>query len=124
MNQFALYVCNGLFATAVHYAVLTFNLDVMLMTSAGWANFFAAIVGITTSFVGSRYFVFPGRVGKLGHQAAKFLLLYGAIAVMHGVILHFWSDRADLPYTLGFLFVTAIQIIMSYFGNKLYVFPK
>lgn len=124
MSQFARYVCNGLFATAVHYAVLRFNLDVVLMSSVGVANFVAAAFGITASFLGSRYFVFASSAGNLEHQAAKFLLTYGAIAVMHGVILHIWSDRAGLPYTWGFILATGVQVFMSYFGNKVYVFAK
>ncbi|MDX1819772.1 MAG: GtrA family protein [Paracoccaceae bacterium] len=124
MNQFSRYVCNGLFATAIHYAVLTFNLDVIAMTSVGWANFFAAIVGITASFLGSKFFVFAGCIGKLEHQAARFVLVYGAIAVMHGLILHVWSDQAGLPHTWGFLVATIVQVAMSYFANKFYVFSK
>lgn len=124
MNQFARYVCNGLFATGVHYVVLTLNLDVLEMTSVGWANFFAAIVGIGVSFLGSKYFVFAGSTGRLEHQAVKFLLVYGPVAVMHGIILHVWSDIAHLPYTWGFLIATGVQVAMSYFGNKLYVFSK
>ena len=124
MNQFTRYVCNGLFATAVHYAVLRFNLDVVLMSSVGVANFVAAAFGITVSFLGSRYFVFAGSTGRFDQQAAKFLLIYGAIAVMHGALLHIWSDRGGLPYTWGFLVATGVQVFMSYFGNKIYVFAK
>jgi putative flippase GtrA len=124
MNQFQRYVCNGLLATAVHYAVLRFNLDVIGMNSFGWANFVAATVGIIASFLGSKYFVFAGNEGRVDRQAAKFLLMYGAIAVMHGLLLHFWSDRAGLPYTWGFLVGTAAQVSVSYLGNKIYVFSK
>lgn len=124
MNQFSRYVCNGLFATAIHYAVLTFNLDVVAVNSVGLANFLAAIVGITVSFLGSKYFVFAGSAGKLEDQAARFVLVYGAIALMHGLILFVWSDQAGLPHTWGFLVATVVQVAMSYFANKFYVFSE
>lgn len=124
MNQFSRYGCNGLLATAIHYAILTFNLEVIAMTSVGWANFFAAIVGITASFLGSKYFVFAGSAGKIEHQAARFVLVYGAIAAMHGLILYAWSDQAGLPHAWGFLVATVVQVAMSYFTSKFYVFSK
>ena len=58
LGQVARYIVNGLFATAVHYGVLTFCLTVLQLPSAGVANLIAAVFGITASFFGSRYFVF------------------------------------------------------------------
>lgn len=124
MYEFYRYIANGLLATFIHYMILSFNLNVILMGSVGWANFIAAMVGISFSFLGSKYFVFVDRSGNFELQALKFLLLYGAMAVMHGIVLHFWSDRAHLGYTWGFLFATAIQMAMSFFFNKRFIFSK
>ena len=66
------YVINGLFATAVHYIVLTVNLGLFEFKSAGLANFIAAIFGIASSFLGSRYYVFHRTVEGLLQQAMKF----------------------------------------------------
>ena len=123
-TELARYVVNGLVATAVHFAVLSFNLKVWGMSSAGFANFIAAFFGIATSFVGSRYFVFKKRSESIFSQAIKFACLYGAIAMLHGLVLYGWTDRWGYDYRLGFLLATLLQISLSYVGNKTLVFNK
>jgi putative flippase GtrA len=124
-NKFAeivKYVINGLFATAVHYGALTFNLEILSMPSAGLANLIAACFGILTSFLGNRYFVFKQHESNIVSQAIKFSLLYVAIALLHGFILFLWSDWLKLDYRVGFLVATLFQFLLSYIGNKKMVF--
>ena len=116
------YGVNGIVATAVHYAVLTFNLQVLSMSSAGLANMVAALFGISTSFIGSRYFVFRQTEVGILLQAAKFGGLYVTFAVVHGAVLFIWTDWLGYDYRLGFLLATAFQIAGSYLGNKFLVF--
>jgi putative flippase GtrA len=123
-TELARYVVNGLVATAVHFAVLSFNLKVWVLPSAGVANFIAAFFGIATSFVGSRYFVFKKRSESIFSQAIKFACLYGVIAILHGLVLYCWTDRWGYDYRLGFLLATLLQISLSYVGNKTLVFNK
>jgi putative flippase GtrA len=116
------YGINGLVATLVHYSVLTFNLKVLHFSSAGLANLLAAVFGITTSFLGSRYFVFANTGRSVLEEAVKFLGLYAAIAVLHGLLLFVWTDWYALDYKLGFVLATVLQVSLSYFGNKFLVF--
>ena len=116
------YGINGLAATAVHYGVLTFNLKAIEISSAGLANLIAAVFGIGASFLGSRYFVFATKDEPILKQAIKFSGLYGAIALLHGLVLLIWTDRHGLDYRLGFLIATVIQVLLSYLGNKFLVF--
>lgn len=116
------YVINGVAATGVHYTALLINLHVLGIASAGLANLLAALVGITASFLGSRYFVFRGHTESLLRQAAKFGLLYGAIALLHGLVLYLWTDLAGFDYRIGFLFALVLQVALSYWGNKRLVF--
>jgi len=118
------YVLNGLIATAVHYSVLLFNVEVLLLSSVGIANFIAALFGITTSFLGSRYFVFQSNSDAIVIQAIKFSTLYGAIALLHGFFLLVWSDNLLLGYREGFLLATSLQISIGYMGSKYLVFKK
>jgi putative flippase GtrA len=120
--QLARYIVNGLVATAVHYAALQFNLTVLGIPYAGLANLLAAVVGITTSFLGSRYFVFRAQTGSLWHQFAKFGLLYACIALLHGSVLWLWTDVGKLDFRIGFLLATALQVMLSFWGNKALVF--
>ncbi len=123
-TQVARYAINGLLATAVHFAVLSFNLQVVGMSSAGMANMFAAVVGISASFLGSRYFVFRNHNEAISRQAARFGLLYALITSLHGIVLYIWSDVWQLDYRIGFLFATVFQVALSYWGNKILVFKK
>ncbi len=116
------YIVNGLVATSIHYGVLRFNIEVLDFPSAGLANGVAAVFGIAASFVGSRYFVFRGSQGRLLQQGALFLLAYGCIAVLHGLVLFVWSDVYRLDYTIGFLVATGMQVACSFLVNKFMVF--
>jgi putative flippase GtrA len=118
------YAANGLVATSVHFCVLQVNLKMLDMTSAGLANFIAACFGIIVSFVGNRYFVFRAYQRSIMHQFSKFGGLYTAIALLHGAALYGWSDLLGWDYRTGFLIATLLQIIFSYWGNKLLVFDK
>jgi putative flippase GtrA len=116
------YVINGLFATAVHFSILFLCLRVIGIPLAGISNLIAAVFGIAASFLGSRYFVFPKTGEKISTQALKFSGLYGAIAVLHGVVLFIWTDWLGLDYRIGFLLATVLQVSLSYVGNKFLVF--
>ncbi len=116
------YAINGFVATAVHFAVLAFNLHVLHFSSAGLANLTASLFGISASFIGSRYFVFPRTGEPMVAEALRFSGLYGAIALLHGAVLLVWSDYFALDYRLGFLLATVLQVSLSYLVNKFLVF--
>lgn len=118
------YIINGLFATLVNYGILNFNMLVLDMNSAGVANFIAAIFGITVSFLGSRYYVYKQHSSTISSQVVRFVLLYGFIAILSGLVLYVWSDIYDLSYHIGFVIATFIQMLFSYFGNKVLVFKN
>jgi putative flippase GtrA len=120
--ELARYGINGIVATCVHYAVLTFNLKILAFSSAGLANLVAALFGIGASFVGSRYFVFQRTNEDVMTQILRFSGLYGFIFLLHGLALFVWSDYYGQDYTVGFLLVTVVQVSLSYLGNKFLVF--
>jgi putative flippase GtrA len=100
------------------------NVKILLFESTGLANLIAAIFGITASFIGSKYFVFPGRNDSAYKQIIKFSFLYAAIALCHGLILFIWTDRFALDYRIGFVLATCFQVSLSFIGNKYMVFKK
>jgi len=116
------YVVNGLLATAVHFSILTLNMQVFEMHSAALANGLASIVGISVSFIGSKFYVFRKYGGKIAGQALKFFILYACIASIHVGILFLWSDFLGFRYQIGFIIAIIFQVGMSFFGNKLIVF--
>jgi putative flippase GtrA len=117
------YVVNGVLATLVHFAVLELCLGMIGLRSAGLANAIGAMAGIATSFAGSRMFVFvAGRDQPIPGQFARFLVLYGCIAVFHAGFLLVWTDLGGLSHRIGFLIATVFQVLGSYFGNRLWVF--
>jgi len=122
MTQAARYVVNGLAATAVHFGVLSFTLEVVGLRSAGLANLLAALVGIAASFLGSRYYVFRSTRQGIVRQGMKFVGLYLGIAALHYLVLRIWTDDLGHDYRIGFLLATGLQVSLSYVGNKLLVF--
>ena len=118
------YIVNGVAATLVHFSVLTLNIEYFGIESAGLSNFFAAFFGIASSYLGSRYYVFQGQEAAIIEQASKFIVLYGLIAIVHGLILLIWTDFWGHSYRIGFLIATIFQVSTSYVGNKFLVFKK
>ena len=118
------YFINGLIATLIHFVVLQINLIGLGMETFGFANFIAAIFGITASFFGSRYFVYRTKQLSIIRQFSKFSGLYAAIAFFHGLVLYSWSDIQGWDYKSGFIVATALQVVFSYWGNKLLVFKE
>jgi len=116
------YIANGLVATAVHYGALTVALKGLHVSPAWIANLMAAIFGILTSFLGSRHFVFKQAHEPAGDQLRRFVGLYGAIAVLHAVVMGVLTDIMGMDYRLSFIFATALQTALSYLGNKFLVF--
>ncbi len=121
-RQSVRYVINGLFATAVHFGVLTFNLKWLVWSSAGLSNLVAAVFGITASFFGSRYYVFQGSTEPMARQAFRFIFLYIAIALLHGALMYQWVDVYAMHYVSGFILATFMQMVFSFWGNKVMVF--
>jgi len=118
------YIANGLAATAVHFAVLALCMDVLHVPLAGMANAAGSAVGITVSFIGSRHWVYRGHGERWTTQAGRFGLLYACIAVLHALVLFLWSDAAGFDYRAGFLLATALQVALTYWGNKRLVFSQ
>ncbi len=122
--QLSRYVVNGFMATIVHFGILQINLHHFSFPSAGLANLTAALFGIVASFVGGRYYVFLSNRQPILKQFTKFVVFYVCIALLHGFLLFIWTDMQGLDYRIGFILATIIQFIISYWGNKLFIFIK
>ena len=121
-GQVVRYIINGLVATAVHFSVLRFCMEVLHVPLAGEANAIAACFGITVSFLGSRYFVFRGQEGSVVKQGSLFLGVYAVIALLHATVMYIWTDRMGFDYRIGFILATCMQMAFSFVANKLLVF--
>lgn len=118
----ALFALNGLAATAVHFAVLVLGIEVLGLGSAALANVPAAACGILASFLGNRYVVFLAGDRPVAGQAARFVLLYAALAALHTGLVFLLSDAMGMDYRIAFVAATAVQVVLSYLGNRLVVF--
>jgi len=122
--EFFRYVANGLFATGVNFGVLAFLVEVVAIPSAAISSVVATIFGVSTSFVGSRYFVFRNHTGSLAEQASRFIAIYVGLAALYALLLLVWTDWLGFDYRIGFLIATAIQVIVTYLVNKTLVFGQ
>jgi putative flippase GtrA len=115
---------NGTFATAIHYGILFTFFDLMQLGSAGVASLVASAIASLASFLGNKYFVFQVTHDSVSMQATRFAALYLIVALFHGGFLLTWTDWLGWNYNLGFLLAVSLQVIVSYYGNKNYVFKK
>lgn len=122
--EFTRFIVNGLVATGAHYAVLTFAMEVLAFASAALAGLAAAMVGTTVSFLGNRYFVFLGHSETWLGQALRFAGLYAGVASLHAAFLFLWTDMSNLDYRIGFVIVTAMQVMLTFLGNRYLVFAR
>lgn len=116
------YGINGLFATAVNYGVLS---ALVALFAEGWvwlASGLASSVGITVSFLGSRWFVFPNGKDRAAVQFGKFVAVYAAAALLHAGVLFLWTDTMGWDWRWGFVLATGLQVAISYSANKWIVF--
>lgn len=116
------YIVNGLVATGVNYAVLSALVALFPEGFVWLASAAACTVGITVSFLGSRWFVFPGGRDRAAVQLGKFLGVYAAAAFLHAGVLFLWADTMGWNWRIGFLLATALQVAISYSANKWFVF--
>jgi len=118
---FLRFLGNGVIATLVHFTALRFLLEQHLTRSAAIATGIASVLGILTSYLGNRWFVF--RSGqRISQTLPAFLFIYGAVAAAHMGVLAVWTDRMGLPYAQGFVIATALSLVVTFLGNKLLVF--
>lgn len=122
MTRLIAYAINGVAATAVHYGALYTCLELLEFRYAGVANLTASVFGISSSFLGNRYFVFRSAVKPLYSQAVAFVVLFSLIALIHGTVLFVWTDVFGLNYRIGFLVAVAIQFTLGYLGSKRLIF--
>lgn len=121
-GEAARYGINGAFSTLVHFSALSVAIEGFDMQSASLANLLAACIGIATSFVGSKYYVFRRHRDPLHEQAAKFVALYGVIALLHAGVMALVADMGGIDYRIGFVLATALQVSLSFSGNRRLVF--
>jgi putative flippase GtrA len=122
-TRFNRFLLNGLAATAVHYAVLTILIEGAHLKSAGIANGIAAVFGISASYSGNKWLVFQSDATHR-RTLPRFLTVYALVALMHAGFLAVWTDYGGLPYSIGFLIVTAISIMLTFITNKFLVFNE
>ncbi|MYF86754.1 MAG: GtrA family protein, partial [Rhodospirillaceae bacterium] len=94
------FVLNGLFATAVHYAVLAGLVEGAGMASAAIANALAAVCGVAVSYIGNRSFVLRSRAP---HRRAgpRFLAGDAARDALPGAPMTLGADRGVQDSRIG-----------------------
>lgn len=122
--QLTRYAANGVVATVIHYLVLYTCVEIVGFQFIGLANLLASSFGILASFFGNKYFVFRPNYGCAHTQLFKFIFFYAFIAIIHGAVLHIWSDVYHLNYNYGFILAVTIQFLLGYFASKLLVFSE
>jgi putative flippase GtrA len=121
-SEIVKYSIIGGIATLVHFCALVIIIELTIIKSTGIANFLASFFGITSSYLGNKFWVFNKTPKKITLEITQFYAGYISIAIVHACFLTIWSDFFELNYIFGFIFAVAIQFIFGYLTNKLLVF--
>lgn len=119
-----LYVVNGAIATLAHYVALRSLLWTINGLDAGIANMGASLVGVTVSFLGNRIIVFRHTRQPAGLQFVQYVVLYGVLALLQGLLMHALVNGMGVSLLLGFFFCAAFQWFAGYVANKHLIFCK
>ena len=119
-----LYVVNGVIATLAHYVALRGLLWTISDLDAGVANMGASLVGVTVSFLGNRIIVFRHTRQPAGLQLAQYVVLYGVLALLQGLLMHALVNGLGVSLLLGFFCCAAFQWFAGYAANKHLIFRK
>jgi putative flippase GtrA len=115
------FAANGVVATATHFLILSFLIEIAHWKSAGLANGLAAIFGISVSYFGNRTYVFKSTIST-SQTLPRFLVVYATVAVWHVAVLSIWTDFLGLRYPEGYLIATLGSMILTFLGNRYFVF--
>ena len=114
----------GLIATGVHFVTLTMLVEIWQVPPIPISSIVGNAAGISVSFVGNRYFVFQKFGNPISWQAPRFFSLYVFAGFIQFIAMSIFTQVFSLDYRISFLFATFVQILISYIGNKKYVFVK
>ena len=122
ISEVVKFIINGLIAAMVHFIILYLCINFLKLDYDGLSNLIGACFGTLSSFIGNRIFVFNASNGDILVQTSRFIMLYAGMAINHGLFLYYWSDVFNHNYIVGFVLITIMNAVASYFFNKYKVF--
>lgn len=114
------YTLVGLFATAVHYAVLAALVEIG-GASAGPSAAVGALLGAMTGYAGNRRFTFPRRTTH-GQALPRFGLVAAAVALANAAIVWTGTEPFGLHYLPSQLAATALTLAAGYTLHRAWSF--
>ncbi len=121
MGRGVRFIINGGVATGVHFIGLWLLAEPLGLRPIGLANFIAAAAGVASSYVGNHWLVFRS-TRRHQQTLSRFLLVYGTMTALHGLLMYAWADVFTLPTTLGFVLITGLTAVLNYAAGRWWVF--
>jgi putative flippase GtrA len=114
----------GLIATAVHLAAFAVQVDGVGMPPAP-ANALAVLIAGTVTYLGQRFWVFPGHAGPAGPaQIARFAVALGLAAGLHAAVLQLAVTGLGAGPYAGAVLGLVIVPPASFLLNRAWVFRR
>lgn len=114
------YTVVGLFATAVHYAVLAALVEIG-RASAGPSAAVGAVLGAIAGYAGNRLFTFPSRTTH-SQALPRFALVAAAVALANAGIVWIGTEPFGLHYLPSQLAATALTLAAGYTLHRAWSF--
>lgn len=120
-TAFARHIAVGLIATASNYATLMGLLWFLAKPYIFWSAIAANLTGILVAFAGNYFWVH--RSGRtFSTSLTLFVAAYTTVALASSAALAGFYRYVLANVTIGFLVITAITAVITYFINKKLVF--
>lgn len=121
MRQLLTFAAVGIAATAMHYMIAVFAIEIISIKPL-YANFIAYLSAVALSYIGHSALTFKVRKNK--YNALRFFVVSIGTFGMSQMIVYFLTNYSLLSHRLVFLVVVFSIPIFSFILNKYWVYNK
>jgi putative flippase GtrA len=123
ITQFIRFGLTGGLASLVNYVLVILLVEFTRIHPLD-ANIIGFSCGFVVSFVGNRYWTFPGTRRTMSSALPRFFLLAAINFILNQSLFYLLLRFTKLHYTLSLLLVIITLAFFTYFLSKFWVFPK
>ena len=121
-RQFTIFTSVGVFAAAIHYAVLI-GLVESQVTDPVKANLVAYISGGVVSYLLNRRWAF--RSDRVHAEAVwRFAVVAGVGFLLTGILTYLFHERMGIPYIVAAMMTSAVVVWWHFIINKIWTFRE
>lgn len=115
------FIIVGVVATLCHAIVTVALVELTGVKLASVANTAGTITGMTISYLGNRSWTFRASGSHVQHLP-KYLVSYGFVTLLNGLIMYVISDLAGIFYVYPMIALFFLSPVLTFFLNREFIF--